>query len=110
MAVAYRHPLGADELKALVDTWAELCSDISDAEFKAACMAHMSKSRFFPCPADVLREYAERPVRNALPALPEEPEEKTPQLGSLVLAAFRGNPEARAAVESMRQRPERVIQ
>jgi len=110
MAVVYQQALGADELRALVGTWAELCTDISDAEFIAACMSHMRKSRFFPCPADVLREYAERPVRNALPALPEEPEDKTPRLGSLVLDAFRGNPEARAAVESMRQRTERVMQ
>ena len=110
MAVAYRHPLGADELRTLVGTWFELCTDISDAEFIAASMAHMRKSRFFPCPADILREYAERPVKNALPALPEEPEDKTPQLGSLVLAAFRGDQKARAAVESMRQRTERVMQ
>ena len=110
MAVVYQQALGADELRALVGTWAELCTDISNAEFITACMAHMRKSRFFPCPADILREYAERPVKNTLPALPEEPKDKTPQLGSLVLAAFRGDPEARTAVESMRQRTERVIQ
>ena len=110
MAVVYQQALGADELRALVGTWFELCTDINDAEFIAACMAHMRKSRFFPCPADVLREYAERPVKNALPALPEEAEDKTPQLGSLVLAAFRGDPEARAAVENMRQQSTRIMQ
>ena len=110
MAVTYRHPLDADELRALVSTWDELCSDLSDAEFIAACKAHMRKSSFFPCPANVLREHAERPVRTALPALPLEPEDKTPQLGCLVLAAFRGDPEAQAAIENMRQQPSRVTQ
>lgn len=108
MAVAYRHPLDADELRALVSTWDELCNDISDAEFIAACKAHMRKSPFFPCPANVLREHAERPVKTTLPALPKEPEEKTPQFGSLVLAAFRGDPEARAAME--RIKAGRVVQ
>lgn len=110
MAVVYQQALGADELRALVGTWAELCTDISDAEFIAACMAHMRKSRFFPCPADILREFAERPVKVALPALLEEPEDKTPGMGMLVIAAFRGDLAAKDALEGIRRQYGRNMQ
>lgn len=99
MAIAYRQPIdGQNEFPVLVDTWTALCSGISDAEFSAACMHHMSHSKFFPCPADIISVYESSRPAQSMAALPEPPEDKTPGLGMLVVAAIRGD---RAAQEEL---------
>lgn len=110
MAVAYRQPIdGKDEFPLLVETWADLCGGIPDDEFTAACMLHMRRSKFFPCPADVIAAHEEcRPVRH-INALPQDPEHKTHGLGGLMLDAFRGDPVARAKVEQFRQQSRKAV-
>ena len=111
MAIAYRHPIdGQNEFPLLVQTWTDLCGDISDAEFSAACMLHMSRSKFFPCPAAIISIYeASRPAQS-MAALPEPPEHKTQGLGMLVVAAFRGNLAAKDELEGIRQQYGRNMQ
>ena len=110
MAMLYRHPLDVEnELRHMVAAWDELCSNITDEDFAAACRLHLSRSRYFPCPADIIAASGEcRPVRNTLPALPPYPEHKTCGLGVLMVAAFRGDPAARAKVEQFRQQPRKT--
>ncbi|WP_297892444.1 hypothetical protein [uncultured Desulfovibrio sp.] len=110
MAIAYRQPIdGKDEFPLLVETWADLCGGIPDEDFTAACKLHMCRSKFFPCPADVIAAHEEcRPVRH-IAALPQEPEHKTHGLGGLVFAAFRGDPAARAKVEQFRQQSRKAV-
>lgn len=99
MAIAYRHPIdGENEFPLLVETWAAVCSGIGDEDFSAACLFHMGHSKFFPCPYDIVSVYeASRPAQS-MAALPEPPEDKTPGLGMLVVAAIRGD---RAAQEEL---------
>lgn len=60
MAMLYRQPLDkAQELPAMVLSWAELCRDLTNDEFIAAVKAHLRESKFFPCPADIVGQ-AER--------------------------------------------------
>ena len=104
MAVAYRQPMdGRDEFPLLIDTWAEVCGGIRDEDFSSACRLHLSRSRFFPCPADILSAAEEcRPAR-AQYALPETPEHKTIGLGKAVRAALSGDVGAREYVEALRR-------
>ena len=99
MAVLYRHPLDAEyELPLLVEKWTDLCADIPDEDFSAACKLYQQKEKFFPCPASIISVYeASRPAQS-MAALPEPPEDKTPGLGMLVVAAIRGD---RAAQEEL---------
>lgn len=111
MAVLYRHPLDAkDELPLLVENWTDLCADISDADFAAACKLHLQRSKFFPCPADIITAAGEcRPVQS-LVALPEPPEDKTPGLGMLVVAAIRGDHAAQEELKIIRHQCGRSVQ
>ena len=111
MAIAYRQPIdGQNEFPLLVQTWTDLCGDISDAEFSAACMLHMSRSKFFPCPADIISVYeASRPAQS-MAALPEPPEGKTPGLGMLVVAAIRGDHAAQEELKIIRHQCGRSMQ
>ena len=111
MAIAYRQPIdGQNEFPLLVQTWTDLCGDISDAEFSAACMLHMSRSKFFPCPADIISVYeASRPAQS-MAALPEPPEDKTPGLGLLVVAAIRGDIAAQEKLGIIRHKCGRNMQ
>ena len=111
MAIAYRQPIdGQNEFPLLVQTWTDLCGDISDAEFSAACMLHMSRSKFFPCPADIISVYeASRPAQS-MAALPEPPYDKTPGLGMLCFAALRGDPAAKDELEKIRHQRGRNMQ
>lgn len=111
MAIAYRQPIdGKDEFPLLVETWADLCGGIPDEDFTAACKLHMRRSKFFPCPADVIAAHEEcRPVRHNIAALPQDPEHKTHGLGGLMLDAFRGDPVARAKVEQFRQQSRKAV-
>ena len=66
MAVLYRHPLDAEyELPLLVEKWTDLCADIPDEDFSAACKLYQQKEKFFPCPANIISVYeASRPAQS----------------------------------------------
>lgn len=111
MAIAYRHPIdGENEFPLLVETWTVLCSDISDDDFTAACTWYMRRENFFPCPANIINAHeASRPAQS-MTALPEPPEDKTPGLGLLVVAAIRGDLAAKAELENIRHQRGRKMQ
>lgn len=111
MAIAYRHPIdGENEFPLLVETWTAVCSVINDDDFSAACLFHMGHSKFFPCPYDIVSVYeASRPAQS-MTALPEPPEDKTPGLGLLVVAAIRGDLAAKAELENIRHQRGRKMQ
>lgn len=104
MAILYQHPLDVkDELPQMVAAWNELCRDIPDEDFIAACKRHLRRSRFFPCPADIIAAAEEcRPVR-AVWSPPEPPERKTPGIGLIYRDALRGDMDARTYVETLRR-------
>lgn len=111
MAIAYRQPIdGQNEFPLLVQTWTDLCGDISDADFSAACMLHMSRSKFFPCPADIITAAGECRPAQSMAALPEPPEDKTPGLGMLVVAAIRGDIAAQEELKIIRHQCGRNMQ
>ena len=101
MAMLYRHPLDTEkELPQMVMAWSELCHDITDEQFIAACKAHLRESKFFPCPADILKAHEDFvPLYAPMTALPEVTHSPEEQHRSAVNAAmcFMGlnNPEAR---------------
>ena len=111
MAIAYRQPMdGKDEFPLLVETWADLCGDISDENFTAACRLHLARSKFFPCPAEIITAAEEcRPVCPAIP-LPAPPERKTEGIGYIYRDAFRGDVDARSFVEQLHRESERYTQ
>ena len=111
MAIAYRHPIdGENEFPLLVDTWTVLCSDISDDDFTVACTLYMRREKFFPCPANIISVYeASRPAQS-MAALPEPPEDKTPGLGLLVVAAIRGDLAAQEKLGIIRHKCGRNMQ
>ena len=111
MAVLYRHPLEAkDELPLLVENWTDLCAGISDADFAAACKLHLQRSKFFPCPADIISVYESSRPAQSMVALPEPPEDKTPGLGLLVVAAIRGDHAAQEELKIIRHHCGRSMQ
>lgn len=111
MAVLYRHPLDAEyELPLLVEKWTDLCADIPDEDFSAACKLYQQKEKFFPCPASIISVYeASRPAQS-MAALPEPPYDKTPGLGMLCFAALRGDPAAKDELDKIRHQRGRNMQ
>lgn len=100
MAMLYRQQMSQEELRAMAMAWTELCDSISDEQFIEACKVHLRHSRFFPCPADILKAHEEAiPPYSAMTALPEVTHSPEEQHRSAVNAAmcFMGlnNPEAR---------------
>jgi hypothetical protein len=57
MALLYRQQMSPEELRLLVESWEEICRDLPDGDFIDACKAHLRESKFFPCPADIVRAY-----------------------------------------------------
>lgn len=89
-----------EELQAIALAWAELCHDLTDDAFIAACKAHLRESKFFPCPADILKAYEDAlPLYPHMPALPEHTSSPEEQHRSAINAAMcllsLNNPEAR---------------
>lgn len=83
-------------------SWAELCRDLNDNEFIAACKEWLRQSRFFPAPADILATHKKRPVDYSAPgpALPPGYDKPLDRRRNAISAAmFRkslaGNQEAR---------------
>lgn len=73
--VLYRQPRPAQaEFELLVRTWGDVLADVSDAEFREGMRRTQAVLRFFPVPADVMRQVEEArrksPVAEA-EALPE---------------------------------------
>ena len=55
--VLYRQPMPErEEFEVLVRTWEEVLGDIPDAEFREGLRCVQRESRFFPVPADVMRQ------------------------------------------------------
>lgn len=100
MSMLYRQQMSHEELQAIALAWAELCHDLTDDAFIAACKAHLRESKFFPCPADILKAHEDAlpnyPGPTALPEITNSPEE---QHRSAINAAMcfmsLHNPEAR---------------
>lgn len=71
----YRQPKPVqDEFELLARMWGELFSDVSDAEFREAMRLVQASSRFFPVPADVMRQVEARrrqAPKTDMMALPE---------------------------------------
>lgn len=82
-------------------SWEELCDELSDEEFVVACKSHMRESRFFPCPADVIRAHRlEEARRRPVTAAPLEPgpspqERHRSAICAAVCALSLANPKAR---------------
>ena len=69
--VLYRQPRPAQaEFELLVRTWGDVLADVSDAEFREGMRRTQAVLRFFPVPADVMRQGGEAPAVNR-EALPE---------------------------------------
>lgn len=66
LAMLYRQQLSGKELLALTVTWADICNELTDDDFSAACKAHMVRAKFFPCPADILELHEARKTRVTL--------------------------------------------
>ena len=73
--VLYRQPTPAkDEFELLVSMWSDLFADVNDAEFCEAMRLVQASSRFFPVPADVMRQVEARrrqAPKTDMMALPE---------------------------------------
>lgn len=71
----YRQPTPAkDEFELLVSMWSDLFADVNDAEFCEAMRLVQASSRFFPVPADVMRQVEARrrqAPKTDMMALPE---------------------------------------
>ena len=105
MALLYRQQMSPQELQVLAPSWAELCLDLSDNDFIAACKAHLRSSKFFPCPADILTAaeslWSTQPALEALPpAVDNDPDEhrRSAISSSMIIQAMR-NPEAKQFFE-----------
>ena len=69
--VLYRQPRPAQaEFELLVRTWADVLADVSDAEFIEGMRRTQAVLRFFPVPADVMRQVEES--RKRTPAVNRE--------------------------------------
>ncbi|MDR2488753.1 MAG: hypothetical protein LBD42_04600 [Desulfovibrio sp.] len=80
--------------------WTELCFDLNDEQFIVACKAHLRGSKFFPCPADILKAYEDAmPLYTQMTALPEythSPEEAHRSAVSAAMCIMSlSNPEAK---------------
>lgn len=85
----------------MVLAWAELCRDLTDEQFIEACKAHLRESRYFPCPADILKAHADMPPqRSEILAIPEQtqsPEEyhRGAVSSAMILAVMQKHPQAK---------------
>ena len=69
--VLYRQPRPAQaEFELLVRTWGDVLADVSDAEFREGMRRTQAVLRFFPVPADVMRQVEE--ARKRTPAVNRE--------------------------------------
>ena len=69
--VLYRQPRPAQaEFELLVRTWGDVLADVSDAEFREGMRRTQAVLRFFPVPADVMRQVEE--ARKLTPAVNRE--------------------------------------
>lgn len=66
--VLYRQPRPAQaEFELLVRTWGDVLADVNDTEFREGMRRTQAIVRFFPVPADVMRQVEEvrRPVHSS---------------------------------------------
>jgi hypothetical protein len=71
--------MSPEELRLMVESWEEVCRDIPDAGFVAACKVHLREGRFFPCPADIVKAYEDSVPRYQpfeIPAVTSSEEEE----------------------------------
>ena len=99
MAMLYRQQMSQEELQAMTLAWTELCDYLSDDQFIAACKSHLRESKFFPCPADILKAHEDAlpayPTMTALPEATNSPEERHRSAVSAAMC-FRGLSDPRA--------------
>lgn len=73
MSTIYRSPLEEVEMLVLLETWENICKDMSDSDFVQAVQEHCKRSKYFPAPASILELHDELHP-NSMPvfSLPEE--------------------------------------
>lgn len=75
--VLYRQPRPAQaEFELLVRTWGDVLADVNDTEFREGMRRTQATVRFFPVPADVMRQ-VEEVRRQCIPAQLETLPERT---------------------------------